>query len=151
MEGEGSGFKAPPASRLYCMNTRFQTSTQRPHAQVKSQAPWSGSGLLPKLVRDEEFAKELMKDLSRISRSLASVAEKLDRGDGTAGKLVNDPSVYEAIDDILVGVNESKFLRWLVRNRQRSGIETRYDAEKAKADAASPEALGPAPTPEPRQ
>lgn len=111
----------------------------------------TGGGLLPKLVRDEGFARDLMEDLSRISASLASVAEKLDRGDGTAGRLVNDPSVYEAIDDILVGIDESKPLRWLVRNRQRSGIETRYEAERAKEEAASPADLGPAPTPEPRE
>lgn len=110
-----------------------------------------GKGLLPKLVRDEDFARDLMKDLSRISASLASVAEKLDRGDGTAGKLVNDPAVYEAIDDILVGIDESKPLRWLVRNRQRSGIQTRYEAEKARSAAPSPADLGPAPTPEPRE
>lgn len=111
----------------------------------------AGSGLLPKLVRDEAFAKELMKDLSRISSSLARVAEKVDRGDGTAGRLVNDPAVYEAIDDILVGVNESKLLRWLVRNRQRSGIQVRYEEEKAKGAPPAPETLGPAPTPEPRE
>ena len=111
----------------------------------------AGNGLLPKLVRDEEFARALTEDLSRISGSLANVAEKLDRGDGTAGKLINDPSVYEAIDDILVGIDESKPLRWLVRNRQRSGIEVRYESEKAKAVTTPPEALGPAPTPEPRE
>ena len=111
----------------------------------------SGSGLLSKLVRDEAFAKELTEDLRRISRSLASVAEKVDRGEGTAARIVNDPALFEAIDDILVGVNESKVLRWLVRNRQRSGIQARYEAEKAKGAAPAPEALGPAPTPEPRE
>jgi phospholipid/cholesterol/gamma-HCH transport system substrate-binding protein len=111
----------------------------------------TGGGLLPKLVHDDAFARDLTRDLSRIASSLANVAEKLDRGEGTAGRLVNDPSVYEAIDDILVGIDESKPLRWLVRNRQRSGIEARYEAEKANAAAPSPASLGPAPTPEPRE
>lgn len=111
----------------------------------------SGGGLLPTLVKDEDFARSLKKDLARISSSLANVAEKLDRGDGTAGKLVNDPSVYEAIDDILVGIDESKPLRWLVRNRQRAGIQARYEAEKAKPAEPLPAGLGPAPTPEPRE
>ncbi|MBK6405675.1 MAG: NAD-dependent epimerase/dehydratase family protein [Holophagales bacterium] len=107
----------------------------------------TGNGLLPKLVRDETFARDLMKDLSRITESLARVAEKIDGGEGTVGKLVNDPALFEAVDDILVGIDNSKPLKWLVRNRQRSGIQVRYEAEKAKADAASPETLGPAPTP----
>jgi hypothetical protein len=115
----------------------------------------TGGGLLPKLVHDDAFARDLTRDLSRIASSLANVAEKLDRGEGTAGRLVNDPSVYEAIDDILVGIDESKPLRWLVRNRQRSGIEVRYEAEQAKAGASAggpPSASRtPAPTPEPRE
>jgi hypothetical protein len=78
------------------------------------------------------------------------VAEKIDRGDGTAGRLVNDPALFEAVDDILVGIDESKPLKWLVRNRQRSGIEKRYEAEKAK-EGTPPASLGPAPTPEPRE
>ncbi len=111
----------------------------------------SGSGLLSKLVRDEAFAKELTEDLRRISRSLASVAEKVDRGEGTAARIVNDPGLFEAIDDILVGVNESKVLRWLVRNRQRSGIQARYEETTASGGVPAPETLGPAPTPEPRE
>ena len=111
----------------------------------------SGSGLLPKLVRDEAFAKELTEDLQRISGSLASVAEKVDRGEGTAARIVNDPALFEAIDDILVGVNESKVLRWLVRNRQRSGIQARYEETTASGGVPAPETLGPAPTPEPRE
>ncbi|MHB1045104.1 MAG: MlaD family protein [Thermoanaerobaculia bacterium] len=111
----------------------------------------SGSGLLPKLVRDEAFAKELTDDLRRISSSLASVAEKVDRGEGTAARIVNDPALFEAIDDILVGVNESKVLRWLVRNRQRSGIQARYEEATSKGTPPAPETLGPAPTPEPRE
>jgi len=69
--------------------------------------------------------------------------------------------VYEAMNDILVGVNETKFLRWLVRDRQKSGIEKRYNETKAAEDArpplpaptappAAPEPpAGPAPAPTP--
>jgi len=38
----------------------------------------------------------------------------------------------------VVGVEESKLLRWLVRNRQRSGIEKRYEEERRRQ--AEPEA-----------
>lgn len=94
-----------------------------------------GSGLLPRFVKDDAFAKEFLGDLKGISGRLASIAKKLDDGDGTAGKLVNDTAVYDAMNDILVGIDESKLLRWLIRNRQRSGIQKRYDAEQAKAKA----------------
>ncbi|HEV8630325.1 MAG TPA: hypothetical protein VGV61_08410, partial [Thermoanaerobaculia bacterium] len=51
-----------------------------------------------------------------------------DRGQGSASKLINDPLIYDAVNDIVVGVKESKLLRWLIRNRQKKGIETRYNA-----------------------
>ena len=106
-----------------------------------------GDGLVSKLVKDDRFAKEFLDDLKKLSSHLANVAAKLDSTEGTAGKLIADPSVYQAIDDILVGVDESKMLRWLVRNRQKAGIEKRYDsAQAAQAEKAKPT---PAPAPVP--
>lgn len=102
-------------------------------------------GVLPSLIRDEDFAKEFLGDLRKISSHLASVSEKLDSGDGTAGKLIGDPAVHDAINDILVGVNESKMLRWLIRDRQKSGIQKRYDEERAKAKAEPTPAAASAP------
>ena len=105
-----------------------------------------GKGAIPRLVHDEGFSKEFLGDLEKLSKHLANVAEKLDSTDGTAGRLIADPSVYEAINDVLVGVNESKFLRWLIRDRQKSGIEKRYNETKAAEEAKPPL---PAPTPVP--
>jgi len=97
----------------------------------------SGDGLLGQLVSNGDFSKEFLGDLKKLSSHLANVAAKLDSKEGTAGKLIADPAVADAIDDILVGINESKLLRWLVRDRQRSGIQKRYD-EAQKNLAATP-------------
>lgn len=105
-----------------------------------------GKGTIARLVHDEGFSKEFLGDLEKLSRHLANVAAKLDSTDGTAGRLIADPSVYEAINDVLVGINESKFLRWLIRDRQKSGIEKRYNETKAEEEAKPPL---PAPTPAP--
>jgi phospholipid/cholesterol/gamma-HCH transport system substrate-binding protein len=87
----------------------------------------SGEGLLPRLMKDEALADELTTDLRGLLDQLHQVGAKLNQGEGTASQLINDPSVYEAISDILVGVNESRMLRWLIRNRQKAGIRERYD------------------------
>lgn len=92
----------------------------------------SGDGLLKRLVTDDEYGEEVSRDLERLVDNLGDVAEKLNTGDGTAAKLIDDPQVYRAVQDIIVGVNESKFLRWLIRNRQKKGIEERY--EEARPD-----------------
>jgi hypothetical protein len=59
--------------------------------------------------------------------------------------LISDPSVYESVNDILIGINESKLLRWLIRNRQQSGIQKRYDTESGKPPAAPPPVVKPVP------
>ena len=97
----------------------------------------SGNGLLGQLVSNGDFSKEFLDDLKKLSSHLANVAAKLDSTEGTAGRLIADPTVHAAIDDILVGINESKLLRWLIRDRQRSGIKKRYDGAQ-KGLAATP-------------
>ena len=87
----------------------------------------SGNGLLGQLVSNGDFSKEFLADLKNLSSHLANVAAKLDSTQGTAGKLIADPAVADAMNDILVGINKSKALRWLIRDRQRSGIQKRYD------------------------
>jgi hypothetical protein len=61
--------------------------------------------------------------------------------------MITDPSVYESINDILIGINESKLLRWLIRNRQQSGIQKRYNEEQKTAPVSPtpPPAVPPPP------
>ena len=44
---------------------------------------------------------EAAESLKATARSIESVAAKIDRGQGTLGKLVNDPSVYEELRSAL--------------------------------------------------
>ncbi len=85
-----------------------------------------GDGVLPILLRDEAFGRAFSKNMLEFSERLNSITRKLDEGDGTAGKLINDPSVYDAANRLVVGVNESAILRWLVKDRQKSGIKKEY-------------------------
>lgn len=96
-----------------------------------------GEGLLNKLLTDEEYAAKVSSDLEQMMENLRLISEKINSGDGTVAQLVNDPSVYQALNDIIVGVNESRLLRWLIRNRQKKGIEVRY--EEAQKEQAAPE------------
>lgn len=88
-----------------------------------------GKGLLPVLLHDEAFASDFRRRLGDLTMHLDSISEKLDRGDGSAGKLINDPALFDAASDVVVGINDSKLLRWLIRNRQKRGIQERYDRE----------------------
>jgi phospholipid/cholesterol/gamma-HCH transport system substrate-binding protein len=88
----------------------------------------AGQGLLPRLMNDKAYADQSLAEFTGLVRQLNEAVSKINTGNGTAGKLINDPAVYESINDILIGINESRMLRWLIRNRQQTGIEKRYDA-----------------------
>jgi phospholipid/cholesterol/gamma-HCH transport system substrate-binding protein len=111
-----------------------------------------GDGALPILLRDESFGRAFSKNLLEFSERLNSIGRKLDEGDGTAGKLINDPALFDAANRLVVGVDESAFLRWLVKNRQKAGIKKEYRDEVYRL-TASPAPMATAqqtPTPPPR-
>lgn len=114
-----------------------------------------GDGALPLLIRDERLGKEFIRNLRNFSQRLDSIGRKLDEGQGTVGKLINDPALFDAANDVVVGVDQSALLRWLIRNRQRAGIKKRYEQEQAKEKSEGPDsadrpaAAAPTPTPRP--
>ena len=103
-----------------------------------------GRGALPILLHDEQFGKAFTGNLRSFSQSLDSIGRKLDGGTGTAGKLINDPSVYDAAQRLVVGVDESAILRWLIKDRQKAGIRKEYHDYLTR----TPEALAPPPVAE---
>src|ERR1700682_510487 len=90
----------------------------------------NGQGLVPRLFNHKPYGDQALSEFTGLLSKLNESVAKVNQGNGTAGKLINDPSVYESINDILIGINESKMLRWLIRNRQQKGIEKRYDTEQ---------------------
>ena len=91
--------------------------------------------LLPKLLGDEAYGDKLSGELQSLVENLNRVAEKLDRGTGSAAQIINDPQLYQAMKDIVTGIDESAILRRLIRNRQKKGVEVRLEKE---LDAAAP-------------
>ena len=108
-----------------------------------------GHGTLATLLRDERFSHEFTGNLMSFTRRLDSIGRKLDEGKGTVGKLINDPSIFDAANHLVVGIDESKLLRWLIRNRQRAGIRKEYDTLTAAEGAAATDPAASAPTPTP--
>ena len=130
----------------------------------------TSQALLPKLINDDEYGQKVTQELRDILKRLNEASLKLTRGEGTAAKLLNDPQIYDAVNDVVIGVNESRILRWLIRNRQKKGIEKRYnethkemeqrgetpppldkgpDVVEPKEEEIPPEALTPVPSPAP--
>ncbi len=90
----------------------------------------TGEGLVPRLLSDKQYGDEALVEFRLLITQLNDVVRKINTGEGTAGKIITDPSLYESVNDVLIGINESKLLRWLIRGRQQSGIEKRYEERK---------------------
>lgn len=61
------------------------------------------------MVRIEESITELtavQEELEVATRNLNEILEKINNGDGTLGRLVNDPSLYNNLDSLSVEINE---------------------------------------------
>ena len=139
---EGDGL-APALLHDAELKTRFESTmadTEIAAADLRAIAAdlRDADGLLPRLLTDEELGDSLTTEVQQLLQRLNSTLEQVSEGDGTAAKLINDPAIYQALDDLVVGINESKLLRWLVRNRQKAGIKKRYrDAQDAAPDSGS--------------
>ena len=60
------------------------------------------------------------KRLKKAMISLASVMEKVDKGQGTLGQLINDPSVYQSLKNMLGPSPRGKFMKDMVRETIKS-------------------------------
>lgn len=118
--------------------TLANLSTASERLSVLADELTDGDGLLARMLADEEYGDEVAADIAELIERMNSISRKIDEGQGSLGALVNDPAITDAVNDIVIGINESKLLRWLVRNRQKRGIEVRYDAARDD-DAATPE------------
>ena len=106
-------------------------------------AAQSGQGILPRLLNDKAYADEALTEFNTLVKQLNVTVAKINNAEGTAGKIIADPGLYESINDILIGINESKLLRWLIRNRQQSGIERRVEEQKKMPETTTPPPVEP--------
>jgi phospholipid/cholesterol/gamma-HCH transport system substrate-binding protein len=98
----------------------------------------TGEGTLPRLMQDKEYADAFLDDLQALTRHLRSVMQKLDEGEGTAGAFLNDPLLYQDLENVVRGVENSAVTSWFIRNRRKSG-EKSQAAEEAPAQPAGAE------------
>ncbi len=93
-------------------------SLKRTTARLESK-----EGLFGKLLNDDAYSNQLSAGLESAVTDLAAVMKKINEGQGTLGALVNDRTLYDSAEDVIAGVNDSKFARWMLRHYQKKGIE----------------------------
>lgn len=84
----------------------------------------SKQGLFGRLLNDPEYSDRIAADLQGTMRNLSEITAKINSGKGTLGALVNERVLHDSMEEVVTGVNDSKFARWLLRHYQKEGIET---------------------------
>lgn len=97
----------------------------------------SEDGLISKL-SDPEYSARVTADMEALLRNLREITDKINRGEGTLGALVNSRTVYEGMEEIVAGVNDSGFARWLMRRYQKKGIKAEEKEAASEPQEPSP-------------
>ncbi len=74
-----------------------------------------GDGILHTLIYDRPADQDIVMQTVSAGARLNTILEKIDRGEGTIGLLVNDPSVYDELQTLLNGARRSLVVRSMVR------------------------------------
>lgn len=74
-----------------------------------------GQGILHTLIYDRPTDQDVVMQAVSAGAQLNNILKKVDRGEGTIGLLVNDPSLYEDLRRLLGGAQRSVVLRSMVR------------------------------------
>jgi phospholipid/cholesterol/gamma-HCH transport system substrate-binding protein len=91
-------------------------------------------GLLGRLLNDREWSEGLASDVRETVHHASEITRKIDEGEGTIGALVNERVVHDGLEEVVAGVNDSKFARWLMRHYQKKGIKIETEAEEGSGD-----------------
>lgn len=81
----------------------------------------SGKGVLHALIYDKadpQMAKNLsiaLGNMKKTSDNLSLVTQRIEKGEGTLGGLVNDPTVYYDLKTLLGNANRSKLIKAVIR------------------------------------
>ena len=93
------------ASKLNAVSSRIDSATRRGELQqVVENSQAAARELLATATRLREVAGDVSRTQQRLSNAVSqadSVFTRVNRGDGTLGRLVNDPGVYQQSDSLL--------------------------------------------------
>ena len=82
-------------------------------ATLVHDAKQSPNGAVHQLVYGD--AREIFADLGAAAADLKRVTKKVSSGEGSLGAIINDPTVYEDLKEVLGNVKRNRVLRELVR------------------------------------
>ena len=96
----------------------------------------SGRGLVGRLVLDDEYGRTTTERVDAILADLSEILRKIEEGEGTLGKLLNEPELYDEATNVVGGLSDSRFLRWVARRVRNKEIKRKIGAYAEELEAA---------------
>ncbi|MDR4504380.1 MAG: MlaD family protein [Candidatus Scalindua sp.] len=75
----------------------------------------NGNGLLHAILYDED-KRMILDNLVQVTENLQAVTKTVNDGDGSLGAMINDPALYDSVNQLMGGANRSFILRTLIRH-----------------------------------
>jgi len=75
----------------------------------------TGNGLMHSLIYDDPDQHDVIIEALEVGARLNSILAKIDRGEGTLGLILNDPTLYEELKILVGGANRSGVIRTMIR------------------------------------
>jgi phospholipid/cholesterol/gamma-HCH transport system substrate-binding protein len=93
----GDGRRLDANLQAAAASARAATET----AAALAQRYRNADGTIPQLMENREYAREVMDNLRQSSADLEQILHKINSGQGTIGKLVNNPGLYDSAQKIV--------------------------------------------------
>jgi len=74
-----------------------------------------GEGILHSLIYDKPTEHDVFLEAIEAGARLNSILAKIDRGEGSFGLMLNDPTLYEELKILVGGANRSGVVRTMIR------------------------------------
>lgn len=115
------------AARLEETLKKVQEGDGLLHAVIYEEG---GKSLMTDTRRAVEVGEETLQDLRVVAADLKRITGALAEGEGTLGALLQDPTVYEDLSNLLRGAERNWILRGLIRSSVRDGGNSATQEQK---------------------
>lgn len=87
----------------------------------------AGQGTVGRLLVDDEYGRTVTQRIDFLLADIASIVHKIETGEGTLGRLVNEPELYDEATDVMGGLSDSRFLKWVARRVRNKKIKRKIE------------------------
>ena len=139
----GNGRRLDASLQAAAASARAATETVATLAERYRNA----DGTIPQLMENREYADEVMNNLRQSSADLQQILHKINAGQGTIGKLVNNPSLYDSAQKLVAtqgwGVAFIKAIYGVLHplSTTELGADTRVETQTAESKLVARDSL----------